>query len=723
MSSTTRYSQVTTQNPAIGNRQSAPTTTHTHNNNNSTRQTRDSKRRKNFVQKLFHGFIGSLATICRNPSEGATTKQQINPPHTLFRRDKYRSTVTMDSVLLSTVVVVTAYLSRNVPTPVKQNSSVLLYVRVSFALSLTLLALGVMDVTPSSWNIMILTDDHDHNDDDNNDARPTPWIIAQSTAYRVVLLAIAMQVILWGPIRIGSCIAQDVYLQWRAASWLPRLWMIQMMIFFLRQALFRLILPIIYMLRRACRRRRYQPRSESLPIHSNHGTKHPGGGGGGISGSSSSSSISGNGWFCYLLTRYSLQAVGGCVGVGTVLTALYCIGSPVVITDDNASVLTRCIAALSAIGILLSSVLNGFGSVSMPYHSLRGRYLQEVHPDAISAAEIELDKARSALNDRKAELHASRPIYVPRGPPTSLPQQQQQHGGLPEWSGDLNTTSGGGHAGNGNSSHNRNNIEQQRRRKIQNEINFLESLVGELADDVSEMKDARTIAARARTRMGRFQSMVGVAFSLILIARLGCSFWFLTIASPLQGTDANADLVTEAMVWLMGRGWVDPEHRNTLSELISLCLTAVLSFTQVRFFLKTVNILYRRATNWCYCYHCVKQVRSMDQANNGDRPFHSLVSEVVIPHMMSSMLSCYCLAASILTKNMLPGQYRSSFSQALDTTHFSTRMYPVHITFVTSALISTTILGILVSIQRQNTYRYKLGVDVREERRGVLLDP
>jgi hypothetical protein len=60
--------------------------------------------------------------------------------------------------------------------------------------------------------------------------------------------------------------------------------------------------------------------------------------------------------------------------------------APLVIESHptTATVLSTAVSWIYALGIIVSAILNGFGSVSMPHNCLAGLYLEPIHPDAIA---------------------------------------------------------------------------------------------------------------------------------------------------------------------------------------------------------------------------------------------------------------------------------------------------------------------------------------------------
>jgi hypothetical protein len=410
------------------------------------------------------------------------------------------------------------------------------------------------------------------------------------------------------------------------------------------------------------------------------------------------------------LYRQSLIC-GSILGITATLATLSYVIAPLVFhINNNATVgeishsaLSETVSWMCAVGILLSALLNGFGSVSMPHSCLAGLYLQPIHPDAIAKAEIELQKAKTSIQDRNAEMETASGIHdhahvklsgqvgtgrrsVPK-PSLSfsrrLPNPSKSFTDLGD-----NLT--------------------KRRKILQSEVEFLETLVNEMTEDIAEMRYSQAMATGARTTGGRVMVWVGVVFSVVLLLRLfsaAISIWINPSASSpsvIETRPERGDPVTTALLWLMGKNLVTHEYYNALSQFISLLLTAFLSFSQVRTFLRSATAVNRRLDHFfqtCYCKNGTK----VDTSPEEQFPFATKLHA----HVLGSLMGCYFLACIVLTKMMLPVAYRAEFSAALGGTEvFQIRTDAINAAFSLSAIVSTVTLGMLLGIQRQNTHRH-----------------
>jgi hypothetical protein len=422
-----------------------------------------------------------------------------------------------------------------------------------------------------------------------------------------------------------------------------------------------------------------------------------------------------------------LMILGGTFGILSVIVTLSVVGPlivrpPIESDDDNVhgfatTALAVIVSWLCAVGLLISSLLNGFGSVSLPYAYLAGLFLSPVRPETLVKFGGELRsmqeamvKKRTTLRELTVEVSGASRSTTPKSH-THFTKSTQN--GFSELGDEL----------------------KNRRQILQTEIDFLEDLVRETQLDIEELKYSQTVAAAARTDLGRIKSWVGIVFSIILLVRLcsaGYSIWsrgpFQINADRIAHKKINSDVVTTVVLWLTGHNYVSRELNKTLSQIVSLALTAILSFTQVRTFLRTLTIVNRRLLKFykkCYCDQvrtsssnsCMNGNNNSSSNNNNSSSINSAQSitsrdEEGGPvrfhsQLIAGFLGCYSLACIVLIKMMLPDKYSVAFSAAIgETDMFTLHAYVIDIVFFSSAMVSTAILGMLLGIQRQNNVRY-----------------
>ena len=540
----------------------------------------------------------------------------------------------MDASVFATVTVVSTLLSRHLIATLTPSPSVQKLVHASLFLCLALFALTVLDAAPQEWNLWMTRS-------------------ALTFTYRIVLWMIALNVLLVSPWLFSH----------HLKCWKPTNISLPVscgFLLYMIQAILAIVsCPVRWLQRIIQKKRKQQQRKgDTLPVHMVQD----------VTTKRSS--------YCTMS-----DLVRGMLGMGAMWCVLHLIG-PLSVPQESApdlTHLTRLISCLSTVGILLSAVLNGFGSVSLPFEHLSGMFLEAVPDHIIVAAEQELEKAVASLQQRQDALKqntGNRSLTVPS---------------------DSNTDSFI-NMGNGITT---------RKNQLQSEIEFLQGLVGELVEDVTEMRLAKVAAARARTRSGKIRSVIGITFSVVLLVRLAAAFWNISMAS-LQGEQraTRSDPVTMALVWLIGHQFLTTEHYNSLSQFLSLVLTAILSFTQMNTFIRTVAVMNRRfLVPWFSHCNCFQVSNHHRHHRPGTLPILRGASSSLVTILVTLLMTCYCLACVVLTKNMVPQNYRQSFGAALGAAA-EVRPYPVHLTFAVSASISMGTLAILLGIQRQNTQRY-----------------
>mmetsp|Transcript_45359 Transcript_45359/g.109855 ORF Transcript_45359/g.109855 Transcript_45359/m.109855 type:complete len:649 (+) Transcript_45359:31-1977(+) len=406
-------------------------------------------------------------------------------------------------------------------------------------------------------------------------------------------------------------------------------------------------------------------------------------------------------------TRTSIGAtlLGGLGGILVALLSLRTFGPLVVqptLTDH--SILSLAVSWLCGWGLLVSSILNGFGSVSMPHASLTGLYLKPVPPEVIAKLQAERESVKQTLESKRQSLKEAN-VTIPS--PTS--------GNVFSTKTTKNTFST-----MGDELSNRRNI-------LQTEIDFLENLCQEMAEDIEELKYTQIQAAAARTTMGRIRFYVGVVFSIILLIRLfsaALNIWRSYTMNVDRQKHSQPDLVTSILALLLGHNLVSSEKVvSMLSQVISLALTAFLSFSQVRVFVKTMHAVNRKLNGFCSHVVCNRQTTKQQQQQQllETKSHHGAVEDQHHHHHGALSLyggamgylailtgCCYTLTCIVSIKTMLPDEYCVGFAKALGGSMdvFTIHTAMVNEVFATSAAVSAFVLGVLFGIQRDNNFRH-----------------
>lgn len=385
------------------------------------------------------------------------------------------------------------------------------------------------------------------------------------------------------------------------------------------------------------------------------------------------------------------KIVGGFVGIVSVVVMVCSVGPLVVHTSHGMNLLSISVSWLCAIGILISSFLNGFGSVSMPYACLAGLYLSPVRSEVIAKLEAELQSVRETQAKKRVAL---RELTVSiRQSPSSVHSQQSS----------TFSNKARGFANIGEELGNRRQI-------LQTEIDFLDNLCKDMQDDIEELRYTQHVAAAARTHMGKIRSYVGLMFSVVLLVRLGsaaASIWLGSDTNSTRKKGAQVDIVTTSLLWLTGHDLVSHKDFTMLSQMISLALTAVLTLTQARTFFRAMTTVHRRLSRFyckCNCGGLRKPV-----LRNDERPGMDSLAPGLVSMVLAGATGCYFLSCIVLIKMMLPKEFCLDFANAIGGRDVFTIHFPVvNAVFACSAGVSLFILTMLFGIQRQNNSRHTL---------------
>jgi The Golgi pH Regulator (GPHR) Family N-terminal len=443
-------------------------------------------------------------------------------------------------------------------------------------------------------------------------------------------------------------------------------------------------------------------------------------------------------------------------------------------SNDNYFVLLQCISSLCAIGIILSTIFNGFGSISLPYSCCAGLFVEPIiTSNVISNAEQEIELVHIQVHNKKQDLNTLEESTATTAVPLGTAVVSDVSKSSSFWTTTINYHRGAA-AKRTITKHDDTTKATQREKMalLFSEIQFLQTLLEEMSENVEEMRYAQSISSDARTTMGKFRLYLGIVFSIILLLRLASALSNVGIkyvtgrssyALHEANVETNIDPVTRIILLLSGQQVVTMETLRTLSQCISLSLTAILSASQIRTFARTyttvqrrMNYLYRK----CYCKHnrfqcdsypinpdsinqhrrhkmklsssftnaTVTSIMGPEPPNNEEYPYNTMrnvgQNTWFFSNSISFLLCCYCLACIVLTKMMLPIEYRTNFSNALfwpsnnngNRDHsitpnanamFTIRTDTIDSLYTITALISGCVFAIMLSLMRSNVRRIR----------------
>eukprot|EP00578_Thalassiosira_sp_NH16_P001072 CAMPEP_0181137620 /NCGR_PEP_ID=MMETSP1071-20121207/33799_1 /TAXON_ID=35127 /ORGANISM="Thalassiosira sp., Strain NH16" /LENGTH=414 /DNA_ID=CAMNT_0023224379 /DNA_START=71 /DNA_END=1315 /DNA_ORIENTATION=- len=360
------------------------------------------------------------------------------------------------------------------------------------------------------------------------------------------------------------------------------------------------------------------------------------------------------------------------------------------------------VTVICAFGMIVASVLNGFGCASLPHSNLVGAFLEPTPISVISKVEDDCRYAMKALEEKRWMLD------------DGMMQQQ------PTLASSARVTTRSSPSCSYTPSRHKQPAEKQRLDELREEVVFLESLVGDMVDDIDEMKQSQRLALAARTSLGRIKYALGLIFSVVLVIRvILAAKSFLPISGGDHGSDRNdndgviksfdhsRDPLTSVSLWLLGRNIVSAEQYDLFRQATSLVLAGVLSASQVRAFFRVVGALGRKLSRTCGvgCAGAVAKSYGsvpgrMAPVGGGDCGNNAALL------LASFVMGCYFLACAVVIKMNLPMEYRSSFSTAVGLNFNFTKL--LNMIFFGSACVSAATLASLFGIQRNNLDRYRL---------------
>ncbi|KAL3809937.1 hypothetical protein ACHAXA_002494 [Cyclostephanos tholiformis] len=356
--------------------------------------------------------------------------------------------------------------------------------------------------------------------------------------------------------------------------------------------------------------------------------------------------------------------------------------------------LATLVSTLCFVGTVVASVLNGFGCASLPHANLVGMLLESTPPGLMSKVEGDLDYAIKVLEEKRWQLADIATHQRPQSwytmSSSSSSSSSSSFVSLSPTATAMTTAE-----------------IRKARKKLEEDIVYLTNLVGDMEDDLGEMKSSSLLALEARTAVGRVRGILGVVFSLVLIVRV--IFAAASLLGPINRGDhrnddstRHRDPLTSLLLLLVGHNYiVSEEQYERWSQVTSLVLAGALTTTQVSSFFRVIGALGRRLSGIFAGYAPSLRIAGVVEVANDLAVLTS-----------SFMMGCYFLACVTVIKTSLPIEYRRSFSTAVGSSNFSyvnnnDHARLINMIFFASSCISAITLASLFGIQRNNSDRYR----------------
>lgn len=396
--------------------------------------------------------------------------------------------------------------------------------------------------------------------------------------------------------------------------------------------------------------------------------------------------------------RYFKPALfgGSIVGLSCSFLSFRALGRFVTEIDNEMEetiALKTLVSQICALGVLISSVLGAFGSVSMPYTCLMGFYLPHISDHSIKASEKELQSVMLSLEEVRLRGKVSTVAGSGSDAGSCLPSpaatstsasRRRGFSFFRKRCGSLSRacSSSGIHA------------DDYQAVALRDEIDYLQNLHHDITEELVEMRQIQLQTKRSRTPIGQLMRCFGVIFSGVLLIRIGTAVLAVMIPAAEAGNARErSDPITKLLSILIGFSVIDEVEYNSLQQLSSLLLSAFLSFSQVNMFLKTMTALNRRV-GWLWM-SCWNDFVGRDQNN--------MLNASITSWLLSGIMGSFFLCCLVLTKMNMPRDYRTSFSAALqgsgDFSFDATRT--TNSVFAFSCIVSAAVLGSLFGIRRK----------------------
>ena len=331
------------------------------------------------------------------------------------------------------------------------------------------------------------------------------------------------------------------------------------------------------------------------------------------------------------------------------------------------SPLKTMVTMICSFGLIIASILNGFGCSSLPHSNLVGIFLKPTPVAMVTKLENDIYYAKSQLEEKRCLL-------------ADIIQSSNNRRASSSSSATFTSAS---------------NAEKQKAKQLQDEVIFLTYLVGDMVDDIEEMKQSQQLAIRARTSVGKIRVVLGIIFSIVLVIRivLASKSFSLLFQDEQEALQSPRDPVTSIVLWLIGNNIVNEDQYNYLAQGTSLVLAGLLSISQVSSFLRVVSALGRKMN---------KILGSTGGLSTGTADHHLPVAKILASFVMGS----YFLSCVVVVKLNVPVEYRASFSSAIGF-NFDFNTTVLNVIFFAAAIVSALVLGLLFGIQRSHSTRYQ----------------
>lgn len=299
------------------------------------------------------------------------------------------------------------------------------------------------------------------------------------------------------------------------------------------------------------------------------------------------------------------------------------------------------VGRVGALGLILVSVLSGYGTVSVPFSYL-SLFIRPVETGEISAMESQLQQTMVSKKQKIAKVDTLKM--------------------------DLKAKKESDQAKSGFFSKFINSIGSVGIRKIMHDIASLEveiaslsSLEAALVADVRDLKKQRQKAIISRTMKGHLQNFLGYLLSLYCIYRMIASFLALLLGEDTSSDPVSKTIAVVLRVFTGGSITIDVQM---ISQYMTLAFVGFISITSLRGFMMHMQRFF--------------------SIFRGSR-----ISSVGFVLMLTELLGFYTISSLLLLRRQLPEQYRTTVTDAIGgDLEFDTYHKGFHAIFLVTVFVS-----------------------------------
>ena len=420
----------------------------------------------------------------------------------------------------------------------------------------------------------------------------------------------------------------------------------------------------------------------------------------------------------FFFHRYLVFPVGVIIGITCSWLSFNILGwkqtsvlSVIFKSNENNYSLAVFVSRISNIGVLLSTLLNGFGSVSLPYSLFMAIYMKNyLTPQNLHRKEADLLRTRVFMEEKKEKiaslLSGRNHLNIQSGSSPSSPSLSSTPSKSFRKSNALSVL----HPRNfwkrkSSTSKDDENVEATTI-ALGKEINRLETICAEQEEDLSEMKEMINASKMSIFGMKSLGQFLGGLFTIILWIRVSNAIRICFKTSDTT-TRGRWDFISTVLNWLVQKELLVKEHYDIFSQCLSFLLTVYLSMSQIKTFSRMISGFRRRWKSFVSFFFPQKhdylekmKYSSSSSTNISGEVMNSRASGIG-DLLTNLVMGSYFLSCVVILKMTIPADYGVDFWEALGGVqiHLDTRL--TNEVFLFSVISSGIVLGLTVQIQKE----------------------